>query len=279
MQTWTDPLALQAEALRRRARGERIGFVPTMGFLHAGHTSLMDIARERCDWLVVSIFVNPLQFAPEEDLAQYPRDPEGDAAQCRQHGVDAILQPRELYAEGHGTRVNVTGPTQGLCGADRPSHFEGVTTVVARLLGLVQPHVTVFGEKDFQQLVVVRRMVRDLAMPVEVLGGPLVRDEDGVALSSRNAYLSPAERVRARTISAALRAMAQAARAGERDARALLALGRARLDVDELDYLEIRDEHELAPLTHLGARPARAFAAARVGRPRLIDNLSLPVLS
>jgi pantoate--beta-alanine ligase len=276
MQTWTDPLALQAEALRRRARGERVGFVPTMGFLHHGHTSLMDIARQRCDWLVVSIYVNPLQFGPNEDLAQYPRDPEGDAAKCRAHGVDAILMPPDLYAPKHSTKVNVTGLTQGLCGADRPTHFEGVTTVVARLFGLVQPHVAVFGEKDFQQLATIRRMVRDLAMPIDIVGGPLVRDDDGVALSSRNAYLSPDERVRARTISAALRAMAAASAAGETDCARLLDLGRARLDVDALDYLEIRYEEDLSPLPRLDGRPARAFAAAKVGRPRLIDNLSLP---
>jgi pantoate--beta-alanine ligase len=276
MQTWTDPLALQAEALRRRARGERVGFVPTMGFLHAGHTSLMDIARERCDWLVASIFVNPLQFAPGEDLAQYPRDPEGDARKCREHGVDALLQPADLYAAGHSTRVNVTGLTQGLCGADRPTHFEGVTTVVARLFGVVQPHVAVFGEKDFQQLATIRRMVRDLAMPIDVVGGPLVRDADGVALSSRNAYLTAGERVRARSISGALRAMAAATRSGETDVPRLLDIGRSLLDVDELDYLEIRAEDDLRPLSRIDDRPARAFAAARLGHPRLIDNLALP---
>lgn len=276
MQTWTDPLALQAEALRRRARGERIGFVPTMGFLHRGHTSLMDIARERCDWLVVSIYVNPLQFGPGEDLDAYPRDPDGDARRCLEHGVDAILMPSELYAPGHATRVNVTGLSQGLCGADRPTHFEGVTTVVARLFGLVQPHVAVFGEKDFQQLATVRRMVQDLAMPVDVVGGPLVRDDDGVALSSRNAYLSSTERLRARSISRALQAMAASSAAGETDVAALLERGREVLDVDQLDYLEVRAEADLAPLTHLDGRPARAFAAARVGRPRLIDNLRLP---
>ena len=276
MQTWTDPLALQAEALRRRARGERVGFVPTMGFLHAGHTSLMDIARARCDWLVASIFVNPLQFAPGEDLAQYPRDPEGDARKCREHGVDALLSPPDLYARGHGTRVHVEGLTQGLCGVDRPTHFDGVTTVVARLFGLVQPHVAVFGEKDFQQLATIRRMVLDLAMPVEVVGGPLIRDADGVALSSRNAHLSAEDRIRARSISGALRAMAEASAAGEADVAALLGIGREVLDVDDLDYLEVRAEADLRPLTLLDGRPARAFAAARVGHPRLIDNLSLP---
>lgn len=276
MQTWNDPFALQAEALRRRARGERIGFVPTMGFLHAGHTSLMDIAREHCDWLVASIFVNPLQFAPGEDLERYPRDPEGDARKCRDHGVDALLLPADLYAPDHSTRVHVTGLSEGLCGADRPTHFEGVTTVVARLFGLVQPHVAVFGEKDFQQLATIRRMVSDLAMPIEIVGGPLIRDEDGVALSSRNAYLSAQDRVRARSISGALRAMAAATRAGETATATLLQIGQRVLDVDELDYLEVRTEGDLRPLTRLDGRPARAFAAAKVGHPRLIDNLALP---
>jgi len=276
MQTWTDPLALQAEILGRRSRGERIGFVPTMGFLHRGHTSLMDIARERCDWLVVSIYVNPLQFGPSEDLDAYPRDPDGDAQRCREHGVDAILMPSDLYAPGHSTRVNVTGLSSGLCGADRPTHFEGVTTVVARLFGLVQPHVAVFGEKDFQQLATIRRMVQDLAMPIDIIGGPLIRDAEGIALSSRNAYLSEPERQRARTISRALRAMAAASMAGEKDVQTLIAQGRAVLDVDQLDYLEVRAEADLTPLTRLDGRPARAFVAAQVGRPRLIDNLPLP---
>ena len=276
MQTWTDPLALQAEALRRRARGERVGFVPTMGFLHAGHTALMDLARGRCDWLVASIYVNPLQFGAGEDLDQYPRDPDGDARKCAAHGVDALLTPTDLYPPGHATRVRVRGLTAGLCGADRPDHFEGVTTVVARLFGLVQPHIAVFGEKDFQQLATLRRMVQDLAMPIEIVGGPLIRDADGVALSSRNAYLSTEDRVRARSIVAALRAMAAASAAGETDVATLLALGRRLLDVDVLDYLEIRDESALRPLSRLDGRPARAFAAARVGHPRLIDNLALP---
>jgi pantoate--beta-alanine ligase len=276
MRIYDDPMALQAEALRRRAAGQRVGFVPTMGFLHAGHTSLMDLARARCDWLVASIYVNPLQFGPTEDLAQYPRDPEGDADKCIAHGVDALLMPSDLYAPDHKTRVRVADLTAGLCGSDRPTHFEGVTTVVARLFGIVQPHVAVFGEKDFQQLCVIRRMTRDLAMPVEVVGGPLVRDDDGVALSSRNKYLTPDQRVRARSLHRALQAMAAAAAGGERSVGRLVALGQARLDVDALDYLEVRDADDLTPVAVLEDRPARAFVAARVGRPRLIDNLALP---
>ena len=245
-----------------------MGFVPTMGFLHEGHLSLMRIARSNCDKLVVSIFVNPLQFGPEEDLDQYPRDEEGDAAKCEGVGVDVLFLPEQLYPDGHCTRVEVQGLTDRLCGASRPGHFEGVTTVVARLFGLVLPHVAVFGEKDYQQLAVIRRMTRDLALPVEVIGGPLVRDHDGLALSSRNAYLSADERRRALSLSAALRSIAQS------DAPTLsdrIAAARDMLEVDELDYLEVLDAETLEPLETLD-RPARAFVAARVGKTRLIDN-------
>jgi pantoate--beta-alanine ligase len=274
MRTFTDPHALQAEALARRAHGARVGFVPTMGFLHAGHRSLMELARPRCDWLVVSIFVNPLQFGPTEDLSRYPRDPEGDAALCAAAGVDALLLPPTLYDEDHSTTVTVAGPSDGLCGASRPGHFAGVATVVARLFGLVQPSFAVFGEKDYQQLAVIRRMVRDLALPVEVIGGPLVRDTDGVALSSRNAYLSADERERARSLSRGLFALQAAAAAGERDASALLAAAAAHFTVDRLDYLELRAADSLAPLSALD-RPARALVAAYVGRTRLLDNVSV----
>ncbi|HCH66207.1 MAG: pantoate--beta-alanine ligase, partial [Deltaproteobacteria bacterium] len=178
MKTIIDPSEMQAAALEWRARGLRVGFVPTMGFLHRGHTSLMDRARALCDVLVVSIFVNPLQFGPNEDLDRYPRDPEGDAAKCAAHGTDLLFMPTALYPPGHTTRVAVGTLGEGLCGADRPTHFEGVTTVVARLFGIVQPHVSVFGEKDYQQLAIIRRMTRDLAIPVEVVGGALVRDHD-----------------------------------------------------------------------------------------------------
>lgn len=258
-----------------RAEGLRIGLVPTMGFLHAGHASLMDLVRPHCDRLVVSIFVNPLQFGEGEDLDRYPRDPEGDAATCAAHGVDAIFSPEAMYPPGHATRVRVEGLTAGLCGAHRPVHFEGVTTVVARLFGLSRADVAAFGEKDFQQLAVLRRMARDLAIPIEILGGPIVRDDDGLALSSRNAYLSDAERARGLTLSAALRAMRDAAATGERDVATLTALGRGILDADGVDYLEVVDAEDLSPLTTLDGRPARALVAAYVGATRLIDNLAL----
>jgi len=255
----------------RREAGERIGFVPTMGFLHAGHRSLMALARPLCDHLVVSIYVNPLQFGPDEDLDTYPRDPAGDAAACAAEGVDTLFTPEDLYGDDHCTTVSVTELTDGLCGASRPGHFDGVTTVVARLFGLVQPHIAVFGEKDYQQLAVLRRMVRDLAMAVEVVGGPLIRDTDGLALSSRNAYLSIEQRQRGLSLHRALGAMAAAASSSAADR---LAIGREILDVDEVDYLEIVDAISLQPLVRID-RPARAMVAARIGTTRLIDNIAL----
>jgi len=274
MRTETDPLGLQREALRRRARGETIGFVPTMGYLHEGHTSLMTIARERCDWLVASIYVNPLQFGAGEDLDRYPRDLKGDAHKCEKAGVDLIFVPDTLYADDHSTTIAVDKLTTGLCGASRPGHFNGVTTVVARLFGLIQPHVAVFGEKDYQQLAVIRRMVRDLAMPIEVVGGPLVRDDDGMALSSRNAYLSPEARLRGRSLSQAMFTMQRLAQEGETSAKLILDAGQQVLQVDRLDYLQVVDAHTLAPIAVLD-RPARAVVAAWMGATRLIDNVDL----
>ena len=269
MRTLSDPAALNAGMLRLRAAGTRIGFVPTMGFLHEGHLSLMRLARAHCDHLVVSIFVNPLQFGPSEDLDRYPRDAEGDAAKCQANGVDTLFTPSELYPPDRSTLVQVTELTSGLCGASRPGHFDGVTTVVARLFGLVQPHTAVFGEKDYQQLAVIRRMVRDLCLPVDVLGGPLVRDADGLALSSRNEFLDAPSRARALSLNRALRTLAGATttNAAER-----IALGRAELDTDGVDYLAIVDPDSLQPLTEINGR-ARALVAARIGNTRLIDNL------
>ncbi len=274
MRTVTDPAALQQQMLALRAQGKSIGFVPTMGFLHRGHASLFDVARPRCDVLVASIYVNPLQFGPGEDLDRYPRDPTGDARTCAAHGVDVLFIPETLYPPGHQTRVGVPGLSTGLCGKDRPAHFEGVATVVARLFGLVQPTVAVFGEKDFQQLAILRRMVTDLALPISIIGGPLVRDDDGVALSSRNAYLSPDERRRARTLSQALFSVQTAVARGEQDAAKLLSAARVYLDCDALDYLEIRDAETLTAIDTVD-RPARVFGAARYRGTRLIDNVAL----
>lgn len=260
------------------AREGRIGFVPTMGFLHAGHVSLMERLRPEVDHLIVSIFVNPLQFGPNEDLDRYPRDPEGDTQKCLDAGVDCLFMPprsTDFYPADFSTTVSVGGLTTGLCAADRPGHFDGVTTVVARLFGVTRCHVACFGEKDYQQLAVIRRMVRDLALPVEVVGAPLLRDHDNLALSSRNKYLSPEDRRKGLTLHQALFVMRAAAAAGQTDVDALLALGMGLLDVDSLDYLAVVDADSLQPLERL-TRPARALVAARVGNTRLIDNVALP---
>ena len=265
------PDAMQAAARTLQRDGVRVGFVPTMGFLHEGHLSLMRLAREHCDHVVVSIYVNPLQFGPNEDLEQYPRDLEGDAAQCESVGVNTLFVPTTLYDANHSTRVCVDALTQNLCGTARPGHFDGVTTVVARLFGIVQPNVAVFGEKDFQQLAVIRRMVRDLCMPIEIMGGPLVRDEDGLALSSRNKYLDASARARALSLHRALHAIRDAATPSVAER---LQLGRDILDADEVDYLAIVNPDSLQPLAVVDG-PARALVAARIGTTRLIDNLGL----
>lgn len=252
--------------------GRTIGFVPTMGYLHEGHGSLMDLLRPQCDGLVVSVYVNPLQFGPNEDLARYPRDPEGDAKRCAHHGVDVLFMPADLYPDGFSTSVRVHTLSDGLCGASRPGHFDGVATVCARLFGVTRADVAVFGEKDFQQLMVLRRMARDLALPVRIVPGPLVRDTDGVALSSRNKYLSPEERRRAASLHRALREMAAS---GLREAHELVALGASHIDCDRLDYLEVVDAETLAPIERVAERPARIAVAAFYGHTRLIDNLAV----
>lgn len=274
MQIFTDPVALNQAAIAARDNGKRIGFVPTMGFLHRGHTSLMTQLRPRCDLLIVSIYVNEKQFGPDEDLDRYPRDPEGDLAKCEAAGVDWVFMPSALYPEDFRTQVSVSGLKEGLCGGSRPVFFDGIATVVARLFGLTRCHVACFGEKDYQQLLIVRQLSRDLALGVEVVGGALVRDDDGLALSSRNKYLSAEERTRALTLSGALRAMREAHAAGETDAAALIALGRGLLDVDEFDYLELRDASDLTPLTVVD-RPARALVGCYIGKTRLIDNMAV----
>jgi len=271
VETFRDSSRVQEQVLAWKRQGLTVGFVPTMGFLHPGHTSLMDLAVDRCDRVVVSIFVNPLQFDDPGDLERYPSAPEEDAAACKAHGVALLFMPESLYPPGFATAIRVDGLTDGLCGATRPGHFDGVTTVVARLFGTVQPNLAVFGEKDYQQLCVIRRMVRDLNLPIEVVGGPLVRDEDGLALSSRNARLGADERTRALSLHRALFCMASS---GERDVAALLSQGRELLDVDRLDYLEVVDSDSLETLKRVDGE-ARALVAAYVGTTRLIDNVAL----
>ena len=261
-----------------RARGERIAFVPTMGFLHAGHTALMDEAHRHGDRVVLSIFVNPLQFGPNEDLDRYPRDLPGDLEKATAHGVDAVFlpTPANMYPPGHQTTVQVHQLEQGLCGGSRPGHFVGVATVVCKLFNIVRAHAAVFGEKDFQQLAIIRRMVRDLDMPIQIVSLPTVREADGLALSSRNKYLLPDERQRATALSRALFAARAACAAGQREAAALVAGVVAALkdEVTRIDYVELRDAESLQSLVTVD-RPAVLAVAAFVGRTRLIDNVRL----
>ena len=268
--------ALDAE----RAAGHTIGLVPTMGSLHGGHTSLIGRAASECDAVAVTLYVNPLQFGPTEDLARYPRDPAGDAAAAEAAGADYLFAPRneEMFPEPPLTAVTVAGISDVLEGARRPGHFAGVATVVTKLLSLAGPCRAYFGEKDYQQLVVIRRLVADLSLPAEVIGCPTVRQADGLALSSRNAYLDPAERAAAPTLFRALQA-GRAAVETDRvtDAaivRAVMADVVAKEPRCRLDYADVADPATLAPLTTI-AGPARLLIAARLGRTRLIDNLSV----
>jgi pantoate--beta-alanine ligase len=262
---------MHAQALAWRREGKQVGFVPTMGYLHRGHTTLIELMRARCEVLVVSIYVNPLQFAPNEDLGRYPRDPEGDAAKCAAAGCDVLFMPESLYPPDFRTTVNVSGLTARWEGAHRPTHFQGVATVVCRLFGLVQPTTAMFGEKDYQQYAVLRSMARDLAMGIEIVPGPLVRDEDGLALSSRNVYLSPEQRLRARSLHRALFHMREMT---DPSAEARVAAGLARIDSDGVDYLAVVDPETLEPVETID-RPVRALLVARYGAVRLLDNVAL----
>ncbi len=264
-----------------RRAGHRIGLVPTMGSFHEGHLSLMRQARAACDVVVVSLFVNPAQFGPSEDLGGYPRDEERDAALAAGQGVDVLFAPPgdEVYPPGFSTTVAVGDLTEVLCGAPERrghEHFDGVTTVVTKLLNMVGPDVAYFGQKDAQQALVVRKLVRDLDIPVEIEVGPIVRDPDGLALSSRNVYLSPAERERALGLSRALRAAGERVASGERDAGRVLAAAREQLAAAgvEPEYLELRSADTLQPVERVNGSTLLAVAA-HVGRARLIDNAIL----
>jgi pantoate--beta-alanine ligase len=262
-----------------RRAGRSVGFVPTMGYLHPGHASLMTAARADCDVVVASIFVNPLQFGPSEDLDAYPRDLTGDTELADQSGVDLLFVPAtsEMYPEPVRTTVSVRGPSDVLEGRARPTHFDGVATVVAKLFAIVGPCRAYFGEKDFQQLAVVRRMVHDLSLPVEVVGCPTVREADGLAMSSRNAYLTPAERAAAPVLYEALQAGRAAVEGGERDPSRVQAVMEevvAREPLAVLDYAAVVDAATFEvpePLTGT----LRLLLAAHLGRARLIDNLGL----
>jgi pantoate--beta-alanine ligase len=273
-----DPAQMSAEADAARARGERIVLVPTMGALHAGHVTLLEEGRGRGDRLVLSIFVNPTQFGPKEDLAKYPRPIEADLEKAAQSGVDVVFMPTAaaMYPPGYQTFIEVRDLQQGLCGDVRPGHFVGVATVVCKLFTIVRPHIAIFGEKDFQQLAVVTRMAADLNLGVQIVPSPTVREPDGLAMSSRNVYLSPDERARAVALSQGLRAAEAAVAAGERNGAKVIAAARSIIKpaVDRLDYLELRDALSLAPISSL-AGEAVMLVAAFVGNTRLIDNFRM----
>jgi pantoate--beta-alanine ligase len=276
--------ALRTQVRQWRREGARIGFVPTMGSLHAGHMSLLSAARYRADRVVASVFVNPLQFGPNEDFERYPRTPAEDTQLLADAGCDLLFLPavEEIYPERResATRVSVKPLSEILEGAHRPGHFDGVATVVAKLFGIVQPDTAVFGEKDYQQLAIIRRMTADLDIPVEIVGAPTVRSPDGLAMSSRNRYLSEAERALAPRIHATLRAVAARIDAGERNYAQLGSWGVSELRAAGMqpDYFELRDAATLlAPESSTGELVI--LVAARLGRARLIDNLRVKLLA
>nr|WP_294980520.1 pantoate--beta-alanine ligase [uncultured Pseudomonas sp.] len=273
---------LRAAVARARAEGKRIALVPTMGNLHSGHAALVTKAGQRADFVVASIFVNPLQFGPTEDLDKYPRTLAADQDKLLEAGCHLLFAPtvEEMYPDGMEgqTRLNVSGVSEGLCGGSRPGHFDGVATVVCKLFNMVQPDMALFGEKDFQQLAVIRKLVRDLNLPIQVFGEPTVRADDGLALSSRNGYLNDEQRASAPVLYRTLKQLAEQVRGGARDYAALLADGRQQIEQAGLriDYLEIRES--------AGLRPAAAednqlviLVAAFLGSTRLIDNLAFQI--
>jgi pantoate--beta-alanine ligase len=278
----TDVLRTTAEVRARlsdlRRSGETLALVPTMGYLHEGHLSLMREGRRRASVCAATLFVNPTQFGPQEDLASYPRDEAGDVSKCASVGVGFVFVPpvEEVYPQGFQTFVEVTEVSRGLCGASRPVHFRGVATVVTKLLALFRPDVALFGEKDYQQLQVIRSLNRDLELGVEIAGMPIVREPDGLAMSSRNAYLSASERTRALSLSRALSAARTLFRSGETDVERLLLAARAELEAAGAreDYLKVVHPATLCSLERAEGS-SRVLVAAFVGKTRLIDNAAL----
>lgn len=263
-----------------RSRGQKVAFVPTMGALHDGHLELVRRARERAEWVAVSIFVNPTQFAPSEDLARYPRDLDGDLRKLASASVDAVFAPlpTAMYLAGDATRVTVSGLTTNLCGPFRPGHFEGVTTVVAKFWNIVGPCISIFGRKDYQQLAVLRRLAKDMFFPIEIVGVPTIREADGLAMSSRNRYLSPQDRERALSIPRALSRAVEIFALGERHAGVLRDSVADNLPTSaQIDYVAVADPDSLVPFaapTLVGERALVALAL-RLGSTRLIDNVVL----
>jgi len=274
-----DPAEMRARVEDLRRDGRRICVVPTMGYLHEGHLSLLRVGRGRCDVLVVTIFVNPTQFGPNEDLARYPRDEQGDLDKARECGADLAFCPDvdQMYPPGYQTYVTVEEISKPLCGASRPGHFRGVATVVTKLFNTTLPHVAVFGQKDYQQLALIRRLCADLDFGVEIVAAPIVREPDGLALSSRNVYLSERERAQAVCLSQGMRAAQERFDSGARHAETLLACARAPVEAASLariDYIELRDAETLEPVDSVEA-PAVLATAVFFGKTRLIDNTVL----
>jgi len=271
-----DPAEMRMRAEDVRRDGRVIAVVPTMGYLHEGHLTLLRAARARADVVILTIFVNPTQFGPSEDLSRYPRDEAGDLEKARPTGVDLAFCPdaAAMYPPGSQTYIQVRELARPLCGASRPGHFDGVATVVTKLFHLTWPHLAFFGEKDYQQLAVIRRMTRDLDFGIEIVGMPIVREPDGIAMSSRNVYLSSEHRAQATCLVRGLDAAEAAVRGGERSAAAILAAARAPCEAApaaRIDYIELRDADELTAVERL-ARPAVLAMAVFVGATRLIDN-------
>jgi len=285
MKTVSSPSQMYSISMDERNKGKKVGFVPTMGYLHEGHLSLVRKAKELSDFVVVSIFVNPIQFGPGEDFDRYPRNPERDCQLLRELDVNVVFMPSstDMYSADHSVFVDETTLSKGLCGAHRPGHFKGVSTVVAKLFNIVQPHVAIFGEKDFQQARIIQRMVRDLNFPIEIVIAPTVREADGLAMSSRNTYLSPAERKKATALFKALSVAREMCQNNITDVSIL------RESVEEtilqhgdkstvipvkIEYIEIVHDETLVPLEKV-IHPARMLIAVRIGNTRLIDNILL----
>lgn len=272
--------ALRKAVARWRAAGETVALVPTMGALHDGHLTLVKLARQKCDRVVVSIFVNPSQFGPNEDLARYPRDEAGDLAKLASVAADLVWSPSvgEMYPEGYSTSVTAGSAARDLEGAFRPHHFSGVATVCCKLFSQVSPDIAVFGQKDYQQLCVLNQMVRDLNLPLKLIGAPTKREKDGLALSSRNRYLSAEERAIAPALNAAITTLARDVAGGANVKTATKAAVRSVLarGFTKVDYIEVRDAETLAPVARAGERPLRVLAAAWLGSTRLIDNVAVP---
>lgn len=282
MEIITDIKLMQGFSEKNRMEGKIIGFVPTMGFLHEGHLSLIREARRKTDVVIVSIFVNPTQFGPQEDYDNYPRDMEGDKEKIISAGGDIIFAPsvRDMYPEGYLTYVNVEGITETLCGVSRPGHFRGVTTVVTKLFNIVKPHKAFFGQKDYQQSVVIKRMVRDLNMDIDIIVLSTIRESDGLAMSSRNSYLSPEERKVAPILYRSLIMASEMVKNGERDARRIYSEMRGMIEKEPLiviDYIAITDPENLEDISEIKGKTLIALAV-RIGKTRLIDNILIEPL-